>query len=250
MPFGTLKTKQLRHGVPLCSAPYQTEVENEFTDVDGLFIQYYTAYEAVKDLVPEEFELDDEPLISLRIYRYGFSPFGAYNELVVGVRVKWKGEVYNHPIQLILDNEAAIFAGRERWGIPKVFGRVVFDDPAVAPGFVTAYAERPIGSKLVQLSFKPVKRSQPQETLNTSVGSINIRSIPAPNCKDPPSLRDVVILRMAINKAEMWTGEGSVGLFNVSEFDPVHKLKVVRYESAFMVRHAEAVLLDTTPTAL
>jgi acetoacetate decarboxylase len=51
-------------------------------------IKYYTTYDAVKDLVPEEFELEAEPLISLMLYNYRFSPIGPYTEFISCVEVK------------------------------------------------------------------------------------------------------------------------------------------------------------------
>lgn len=245
MPFGALNTKQSRGGIPLSSPPYPVGLD-EFSDADVLIIRYYTTFDAVKDLVPNELELEDEPLITLCLYKYGFSPIGAYTEFVSLVDVKWQGEPYQWSIELILDNEGAIFAGRERWGIPKVFGKVHWDpsstNPA-PPGYVTGHVERPVGSKLVQMSFKPQKKLQawgPTDLFKAN--SLHLRSIPAPNQNDPPALHEFLPSCFEMTHAEIWNGQGSVGLFNVSEFDPIHRLKVVRYESSLLLRHASAIL--------
>lgn len=251
MPFGTLQTNQARHAIPLCSPPYPVGLD-EFTDIDGLTIQYHTTYDAVKDLIPEECELEDEPLVTLTLFKYGFSPIGAYTEFISQVDVKWEGKIYPFSIELILDNEGAIFAGRERYGIPKVGGNVVWDPSGTVtapPGFITGHVERPVGSKLVQFGFKPQKKVQDWGPLDRPKReTLHLRSIPAPNARDPPVVREFIPTWLQITHAEVWTGEGSLGLFNVSEFDPLHRLHVVRYVGATMVRRARAVLHPVTKT--
>lgn len=251
MPFGTLSTKKARGPIPLCSPPYPVGLD-EFTDIHGLTIQYYTTYDSVKDLIPEECELEDEPLVTLTLFRYGMSPIGAYNEFICQVEVKWEGKKYPFSIEIILNNEGAIYAGRERWGIPKVLGNVIWDPSGVnsAPnGIITGHVERPTGCKLVQFGFKPQKKVQDWGALNRpKLESLHLRSIPAANSYDPPVLREFIPTHFEISHAEVWTGEGSIGLFNVSEFDPLHRLKVVRYAGATMIRNARAVLHPFTKT--
>ncbi|KAF4338313.1 acetoacetate decarboxylase [Fusarium beomiforme] len=251
MPFGTLKTKEARGPIPLCSPPYPVGLD-EFTDITALVIQYHTTYDAVKDLVPEECELDDEPLVTLTLLGYGMGPIGAYNEFVSQVQVTWQGKKYTFAIELVLNNEGAIYAGRERWGIPKVMGNVVWDPSKInsAPnGIITGHVERPAGCKLVQFGFKPEKKLQDWGPLNNPKReSLQLRSIPAANCHDPPVLREFIPTWFEMTHAEVWKGEGSIGLFNGSEFDPIHRLKVVRYVGAAMLRNARAVLHPVTET--
>ncbi|KAF9771676.1 hypothetical protein IL306_010684 [Fusarium sp. DS 682] len=251
MPFGTLKTKEARGPIPLSSPPYPVGLD-EFTDVQGLSIQYHTTYDAAKDLIPEECELEDEPLVTLTLLGYGMGPIGAYNEFICQVEVKWQGKKYGFSIELVLNNEGAIYAGRERWGIPKVMGNVVWDPSRInsAPnGIITGHVERPAGCKLVQFGFKPQKKVQDWGALSRPKReSLHLRSIPAANSYDPPVLREFIPTCHEITHAELWTGEGSIGLFNVSEFDPIHRLKVVRYVGATMYRNARSVLHPITKT--
>jgi acetoacetate decarboxylase len=251
MPFGMLKTKQTASGIPLCSPPYPATVD-EFSDIDALSIRYYTPYDAVKDLIPEELELQEEVLVNLTLYKYGFSPIGAYTEFVALIETKLKGSIFYFQLQLILDNEGAIFSGREKYGIPKVFGNVIFDPSATKPapsGFVSGHVERPLGSKLVQFSFKPQKKVQPLGPINRPpTYSLALRSIPSGNPDDRPVLREFIPIHLEFIEAEVWSGEGSVGLFNVSEFDPIHKLRVIRYDGATLFRHGSAILHPVTRT--
>lgn len=251
MPFGTFKTKEARGPIPLCSPPYPAGLD-EFTDVQILSVRYHTTYNAVKDMIPEECELEDEPLVTLTLFNYGMGPIGAYNEFVCQVEVKWEGRKLPFSIELILNNEGAIYAGRERWGIPKVMGNVEWDPSKAnsAPnGIITGHVERPAGCKLVQFGFKPQKKVQDWGALNGMVReSLHFRSIPAANSHDPPILREFIPTAFEVTHAEVWAGEGSIGLFNVSEFDPVHRLKVVRYVGATMCRNARGVLHPISKT--
>lgn len=251
MPFGTFKTKEARGPIPLCSPPYPVGLD-EFTDVTVLSVKYHTTYDAVKDMIPEELELEDEPIVTLTLFNYGMGPIGPYNEFVCGVEVKFQGNKMPFSIELVLNNEGAIYAGRERWGIPKLMGVVEFDPSATnsAPnGIITGHVERPAGCKLVQFGFKPLKKVQDWGVLDgMKRQSLHLRSIPAANSHDPPILREFIPTCMEITHAEVWTGEGSIGLFNVSEFDPVHRLKVVKYVGATLCRGARTVLHPTSKT--
>ncbi|EXJ86978.1 acetoacetate decarboxylase [Capronia epimyces CBS 606.96] len=245
MPSGTLRTKENHGAIPLYSPPYPSGVD-EFSDIECLYVQYQTKYDNVKDLVPEELELAQEPLVTLALYKYGMSPIGAYNEFVATVEVEYRGVKYPYTLELILNNQAAIFSGREKYGIPKVLGKVVWDPSAMVAqpsGFISGHVERPEGSKLAELGFKPLRKVQKLGPLRSPPrASLHLRSIPSCNPGQPPALREFVPAVFEVLEGEVWTGEPSVGLFNVSAFDPIHKLEVLRYVGATMIRHASAIL--------
>lgn len=245
MPFGKIKTKEVNHGIPIHSPPYPS-TKDEFSDIDCLSITYYTKADAIAHMIPEELEIDDEPLVTLSLFKYGNSPIGAYTEFVQHVEVTWRGEKYDWTVELILDNQGAIFSGREKYGIPKVFGNVVWDPSStkdVPPGFFSGYVERPVGSKIVQLGFKPQQRVQGVAPLPESgKRSLHLRSIPSANPGQPPVVREFVPLRFRMTEAEVWVGTPSVGFTGASDFDPVHKFPVVAYHSAKLLRHGVSVL--------
>ncbi|EFX06465.1 acetoacetate decarboxylase [Grosmannia clavigera kw1407] len=245
MPFGHIKTKEVNHGIPIHSPPYP-HTADEFSDIDCLSISYFTKADALAPMIPEELEIDDEPLVILNLFKYGTTPIGAYTEFVQQVEVRWEGKKYLWTMELILDNQGAIFSGREKYGIPKVFGNVVWDPSStkgVPSGFYTGYVERPVGAKIVQLGFKPQKKVHGLQTLpDSDQMSLHLRSIPSANPGQPPVVREFVPLKFRLTEAEVWTGIPSVGFTGMSDFDPVHKLPVIRYGSATLFRHASAVL--------
>ncbi|OAL31232.1 hypothetical protein AYO20_08287 [Fonsecaea nubica] len=169
MPFGTIKTSEFSKNIPIHSLPY--------------FIQ------RCKVLLPEEFEIEDEPVAKAVLLRYGMARTGAYHEFIHQIEVKFQGKVYDYAVSLILDNEAAIYGGREE-----------------------------------------VWYSQ------------NL----CPKLGEPPSIREFIPIYMDFERGEVWTGEGSLAYSGFSDFDPLHKLPVLRYESATLVRRAEARMRPVT----
>lgn len=244
MPFGTIKTSSTNNSTPIHSAPYSSD-ENEFSDVTCLVVRYRTTAESVKDLLPEELEIEDQPLVGACLFRYGMSPIGPYTEFVHQIEVKYKGELYDYNITLLLDNQAAIFSGRERYGIPKTMGNVVFNPSEPSPrsgGFITGIVERPTGVTLGVIGFKPERLVPYGPIQPKKKEGLNIRLIPSPVDGEKPSLREFVVTRFDINEGEVWTGQASVKFTGLSDFDPLHKLPVVRYESATLIRRGIAVL--------
>jgi acetoacetate decarboxylase len=55
-------------------------------------------------------------VVSYSLCNWGFSSIGIYTEFLSLVEVKYKGVKYDYLLECILDNEAAIFVGREKWG--------------------------------------------------------------------------------------------------------------------------------------
>ncbi|PNP73838.1 hypothetical protein FNYG_12797 [Fusarium nygamai] len=62
-------------------------------------------------MIPEELELEEEPIVVLTLFNYGMSPIGPYNEFVCQVEVKFEGKKMPYFIELVLNNEGAIYAG-------------------------------------------------------------------------------------------------------------------------------------------
>lgn len=251
MTFGTFDIDRITGPIPLHSPPYP-HTTHKFSDVEGLFVRYKTDAEKVKHLIPSQLELlSSKPSALCALLRYGMSSIGPYSEFLQAVHVGYKGKEYVYILELILDNEGAIFSGREQFGYPKVFGNVVFD-PCNAnanvqnAGFVTGSVERPHGQTLAHFGFKPFDKLQdfgplPRDDLTTAK-LLNLRSIPSPNAGEPPISRQFLEVDMQFTEAEVWTGEGTINFTGVSEFDPLHKVPVVEYEGATFMRKANAVL--------
>ncbi|KAI5920347.1 hypothetical protein F4810DRAFT_434127 [Camillea tinctor] len=139
MPLGTLSITD--DSVPVFSPTYPN-AKSSFTGLTIIGITYRVAVSEIRHLVPNVLELDEEPIMTSLFVEYGMSSVGAYSEFVHQVEVSYKGERFDYNLILILDNEAAIFAGRELYGYPKVFGNTTIE-PLTGSRLVLGGAERP-----------------------------------------------------------------------------------------------------------
>lgn len=237
MPFGALKTNG--SSIPQFAPPY-TVANNEFSGVNILTVPYRTTYESVRHLVPEELELADEPLVSASIVDYGMSTVGAYKEYVHLVEVTYKGEVFDYCLSLILNNESAILSGREQFGYPKRLGSVswIVDSGS---SIMHGHVQRPVGQNLLRFNYSPTQKlhdipnGQRKRTLN-------LRVIPSPIPNQPPSVKELVPVDMKMTADEVWLCSASISFPEPSEHDPMHKIKILRYEPATFIRNATAEL--------
>lgn len=257
MTSGTFDISRVTGPIPLHSPPYP-HTTHKFSDVEGLFVRYKTDAEKVKHLIPSQLKLlSDKPSAFCAILRYGMSSIGPYSEFLQAVHVGYEGREYIYPLELILDNEGAIYSGREQFGYPKVFGNVIFE-PSDAKantyntGYITGLVERPHGQPLAHFGFKPFEKVQDFGPLPRDGPEgpklLNLRSIPSPNAGEPPLSRQFLEIDMHFTEAEVWTGDGTVTFTGMSDFDPLHKVPAVEYEGATFMRKAHAILHPVTKT--
>ncbi|KAL6352491.1 hypothetical protein LRP88_14258 [Fusarium phalaenopsidis] len=237
MPFGTLNL----NGESLPTfAPAYSRAKGVFTNTTAVGITYRVAASQVAPLVPDVLELEEEPLMTSLFLSYGMSPVGAYTEYAHQVEVTYKGEKFHFNLLFILDNDAAIFAGRELLGFPKVHGKTVIEQ-FTGSRLVTGGTERPMGRKMVEFEFVP-------EQLVTSAPQpdrwmLNLRSIPSPYVGQPPSLQEFIPCGLGMKCNEIWLGKGHISFPRNSISDPWVNLDILRYEGSFLARNATAELL-------
>lgn len=94
-----------------------------FARREYLIVTYETEPEAIRAALPEP--LEPAPG-NLAYYEWMKMPdssgFGDYEESGSGVLALWKGEPCGFSVQMYLDDEPPISAGREIWGFPKKYG--------------------------------------------------------------------------------------------------------------------------------
>ncbi|CAG9990996.1 unnamed protein product [Clonostachys byssicola] len=203
-------------------------------------ITYRVSVSSVCDLVPTMLELEDEPLVTTRFMHYGSSTVGPYSELVHQVEVTYQGEKFDYNLILILDNEAAVFLGRERFGFPKVLGKIriqtVNGDKSYLGG-----AGKTADQPLVNFDFIPHKTVQvtappPKKWM------LNMRSIPSPFDGAPPSVLELIPTTMEMEFSEISLGSGTISFPKSSAIVPWARLNILKYEGAFLVQNARAKL--------
>lgn len=233
------------NAIPTFSPPYTTTTTHTFSDVTLIAIAYRVTRASIEALVPSALTLADEPLVTSTFVHYGMSSVGQYAEFVQSVEVSYGGETYNHPLILLLDNEAAIFAGREVFGYPKVFGRTVIEH-ATGTRLVRGHAERPLGREVVGFEFVPEVRGEGMP--GGGKRTLNLRVIPAAVPGQPPVVREFVPSSMQLEAKEVWLGKGCVSFPRTSAFDPWVNVEVLRYEGAFYASGVSAKLINPTET--
>ncbi|KAJ5950766.1 uncharacterized protein N7479_009179 [Penicillium vulpinum] len=235
MPFGTLSVSA--NAVPQFAPPYTLDTQH-FSDVTLLKISYRVTSASIRHLVPDVLELEDEPLVSAMLVDYGMSTVGAYKEYVHSVDVNYKGKAFTYCLSLILNNESAIFCGREQYGYPKRFGQVSLNIDT-GSHILRGHVERPVGQMLANFNFAP---STLLPAVSQTIPGLNLRVIPSPLANHPPSVKELVPAIMDITPKEVWLGSGSVSFPEPSVFDPMHELEILRYEPAVLIRGASCVL--------
>lgn len=245
MPFGSLSVSD--EPIPVFAPSYSTGLIH-YSDMSAIFITYRTLLANVRPFVPDVLELEDDPLITAAIVVYPISTLGAYNEYFHLVEVKYKDESFNYPVSMILDNEAAIFLGREMYGYPKVFGNVSLEHFTGSSTFLGT-VEKPKGQRLVQVEFTPGRPLEKTEAPpRESKRVLGLRVIPSPITSTKPSVKELVPSQMVMKGGEIWVGKGSISFPTHMESHPMHKLEVARYESCVYVRGASATIYPADVT--
>ncbi|KAL2284279.1 hypothetical protein FJTKL_09005 [Diaporthe vaccinii] len=153
-------------------------------------------------------ELEEEPLMTSFFIEYGMTLVGSYKE-------------YFHNV------ESAIFAGREQYGFPKVFGKAEIE-PQTA------------GRTVVDCEFIP------EALVNNPPApkkwSLNLRSIQQPRPDMAAPILELVPVFMDMHLTEVWTGKGRVDFPRRSAHNPWCELDVLRYEGSFLARNVTAAL--------
>lgn len=209
-------------------------------------IRYRVAASQIRQLVPDVLDLEDEPLVISSFLDYGMSTVGAYKEFVQQVEVKYRGEKFHYHLVLILDNESAIFAGREMFGYPKVWGQTNMN---VASGgrLFHGNAERPAGRAVVEFEFVAQKLvPAPAVPEAEEVWGLNFRVVPSFTPGATPSIREFVPVTMDMEFADVWTGDGHIHFPRTSAYDPWVNVDILRYEGALYARNLKAVLRTRT----
>ncbi|KAK1147240.1 hypothetical protein N8T08_001979 [Aspergillus melleus] len=236
MPFGSLSVGATP--IPQYAPPYSTK-GNEYSDVTMLIVTYRSKADHVRPFVPDVLELEDEPLVTAMLLSHGMSTFGAYQEYVHAVEVTYKEEKFDYNLSVILENEAAVFCGREQLGYPKKIGPVSLS-LQTGSRVIKGHAEYPAGQRVVQFNYSPLRRLK--EVVFPAKRSLNLRVIPSAIPDQSPSVKEFIPFVVDFASEEAWEGAGSISFPEPSEFHPLHRVEVLRYESAILVRHGTCAI--------
>ncbi|KAJ4042672.1 hypothetical protein NW763_011490 [Fusarium oxysporum] len=238
MVFGSLSVQDDK-AIPVFTPPYVSQEPFFFSGMTIIAISYRVQASQIQHFVPQELELEDQPIMTSLFIHYGTSTAGEYNEYVHTVQVKYNNKTYDYSIVLVLDNDSAIFAGREIFGYPKIFGRVNFH-PSAGSRVTMGNVERPAGRSLVEFEFAPKAPFDMSPGEATPPKVLNLRVIPSTDPATPAS-REFVAVDMQFDFSERWSGEGSLKFNKGFASTPWANLEVVSYVGSWMGK-SKAVL--------
>ncbi|CAF3446966.1 unnamed protein product [Fusarium graminearum] len=226
--------------LPVFAPPYTSQEPFYFSGMTSVSIMYRVRASQIQHLVPRELEMEDEPIMTSFFVHYGTSTVGEYNEYGNAVQVKYNGKTFDYYLVLVLDNDGAIFAGREIFGYPKIFGKTNFH-PSAGSKVMTGNVERPAGRSLIEFEFAP-KAPLELSAEPTISKALNLRVIPS---TDPtkPAIKEFVAVDMQVEFSEKWSGEGSLKFNKGFASVPWANIDVVSYVGSFMGK-SKAILTN------
>ncbi|CAA2136540.1 MULTISPECIES: acetoacetate decarboxylase [Methylobacterium] len=177
-----------------------------------LIITYETDAEALRRALPEPLEPHPENLVYYEWMKMpDSSGFGDYEESGSGAIATYNGEACNFSIQMYLDDEPPITAGREIWGFPKKWGvprlkvtkdtltgTLHYDEERVAMGTMT-YKHKSLEKEL--------------DTVKAGLGRLNVNLKLLPDVTGAPKVAQLVGYRLEdITVHGAWDGEARLDL--------------------------------------
>ncbi|WP_018045364.1 acetoacetate decarboxylase [Methylobacterium sp. 88A] len=177
-----------------------------------LIITYETDAEALRWALPEPLEPHPENLVYYEWMKMpDSSGFGDYEESGSGAIATYNGEACNFSIQMYLDDEPPITAGREIWGFPKKWGvprlkvtkdtltgTLHYDEERVAMGTMT-YKHKSLEKEL--------------DTVKAGLGRLNVNLKLLPDVTGAPKVAQLVGYRLEdITVHGAWDGEARLDL--------------------------------------
>ena len=183
-----------------------------FVHREYLIINYETDRDALRRALPEPLEPHPDNLVFYEWMKMpDSSGFGDYQESGSAAHAFYEGEPCNFSIQMYLDDEPPITAGREIWGFPKKWGQprldlrkdtltgtLRYDDERVAMGTMT-YKHKSLNGEL--------------DAVKTGLGKLNVNLKFLPDVDGSPKVAQLVGYRLEdITVHGAWDGEGRLDL--------------------------------------
>jgi acetoacetate decarboxylase len=197
-----------------------------YRNVEDITVYYETDEEAALELLPEDLELTDPPIVSIRLFDAPFTTLGPYSAAVIKLGCLWQGQPKAFVCYQLVTSDSAMAAGREIWGYPKKIGtiEIVKDNQ-----FITAIVERPKNIRLCTALIKPEEpideTAIPSEVPQLGP-AINLKVIPGGTQSGAPALVQLVESGGSGNVRECWRGTGSLTFDHPSPIDPWHRLTI------------------------
>ncbi len=224
---GTLTPERFGYSMPV-DAPLYPEPPLRYQDAQFVVLTYETDADAAAAVLPADLTLPLPALATVTMAHYPSSSVGSYTEAIQQIQCEWEGQRRSYISKILLDNDAAIAAGREIYGFPK---KHAFVELKRAAGEFTGTLERPRGHRLLSVTMS-LQRSHKAPTEQSEGGILSLRVIPDAENSGRPSIAELVETKMQTSVKEAWTGLGSLEFGPPSEADPWSGLPVQELRGA------------------
>ena len=150
-----------------------------FIDREFLVITYETDADLIRAQLPEPLEPIDRPLVHYEwIKMPDSSGFGSYTESGMVIPARLRGEEVNFVMQMYLDDDPPIAAGREIWGFPKKYAHPKLEIVKDTLTGTLEYAGQLVAMGTMGYKHEAMAGNGERTTATLSKTQINLKLIP------------------------------------------------------------------------
>lgn len=218
---------------PLYSVPLQVK------NATNLLYRYEADRDAVEDILPQDCELKDGPAMVWTLVQSSQDYPSPYTGTYVFPECVFEGRDYMFELFLMVTTDVAMASGREFWGDSK---KLCHAEVCWEGNEVFTTCERPRNLSLVNTHFRIEQQIVPEDAPELPPG-LCIKVIPSPEQGQPLQVHQYVedatqlVPRVdASGRMEIYSGVGSIWMPNPTDVWPIHRLKPVRMDGAWLIR--------------
>ncbi len=222
---GALTPERFGYSMPV-DAPLYPAPPLRFQDAQFVVLTYETDADAAAAALPAGLTLPLPALATVTMAHYPASSVGSYTEAIQQIQCEWEGQRRSYVSKILLDNDAAIAAGREIYGFPK---KHAFVELTRVAGEFTGTLERPRGHRILSVTMslqRSIQVPAEQGSGQGEGGTLALRVIPDVENSGHPLLAELIETKMQTTVKEAWMGLGSLEFGPPSEADPWSALPV------------------------
>lgn len=217
MPYGPAQT----YGAPPYAYRKARSISVVYT-IDGSGLAPY---------LPPGVELADaEPVVSAAFGAYPESTaFGRYQEMWFYVRTVFRGRRFMFNPLMYVTSDMSMACGREMWGYPKKMAALTM---SYGDGTWRFEVERPVGERLLDLTFSAERRGEPTIASEIAYPSLTFRMIPNRLGRGEPDIAQLIatsnpkeICVDADGLEDRWLGRADMVFGHGTAQDPFHLFK-------------------------
>lgn len=183
-----------------------------FIDRQYFIVMYESDPAAIRAAVPEPLEPTPDNIVFYEFIRMpDSSGFGDYTETGTVIPCTYKGEPCNFTVQMYLDDEPPIAAGREIWGFPKKHAHPTLKLVKDTLTGTLVYAGQTVAVGTMAYKHEVFARDPKKTVASLSKTQVNLKLIPDVDGK--PAIAQLVAYNMThITVKGSWTGPARLHL--------------------------------------